>query len=109
MAFSNSLAERIRHLLARRRGVTEKKMFGGICFLLHGNLLVGVWKESMIARIGKDAYESALQKDHVAEFDITERTMKGWVMIDSDGVDSEADLTTWVDLALAFVRTLPAK
>ena len=67
MAYSNSLVERIRHLVSRQRGVTEKKMFGGVCFLLNGNLLVGVWKDSLIARLGKDAYEAALLVEHVKE------------------------------------------
>ena len=84
-------------------------MFGGICFLLNGNLLVGVWKDSLIARIGKDTYETALQEMHVNEFDITGRPMKGWVMVEPDGIDSDHQLTHWVDQATQFVRTLPFK
>ena len=109
MAYSKSLVERIRHLVSRQRGVTEKKMFGGVCFLLNGNLLVGVWKDSLIARIGKDAYEAALQEEHVKEFDVTGKPMKGWVMVEPDGIDSDHQLTHWVDQATLFVRTLPGK
>lgn len=84
-------------------------MFGGVCFLLNGNLLVGVWKDSLIARVGKDAYDDALQEEHVREFDITGKPMKGWVMVQPDGIDSDLQLSHWIDLATQFVRTLPAK
>ena len=109
MAFSISLVERIRHLVSRQRGTTEKKMFGGVCFLLNGNLLVGVWKDSLIARVGKDAYEAAIQEEHVKEFDITGRPMQGWVMVEPDGIDSDHQLTHWIDQATVFVRKLPGK
>ena len=109
MAYSKSLVERIRHLLSRQRVVTEKKMFGSICFLLNGNLLVGVWKDSLIARIGKDAYETALQKEYVFEFDVTGRPMKGWVMVEADGIDSDHQLSHWIEQATQFARTLPNK
>jgi len=109
MAYSKSLVERIRHLVSRQRGVTEKKMFGCVCFLLNGNLLVGVWKDSLIARIGKDAYETALQEEYVAEFDVTGRPMKGWVMVEPDGIDSDHQLTHWIEQATQFFRTLPVK
>ena len=68
MAYSKSLVERIRHLISRQRGITEKKMFGCVCFLLNGNLLVGVWKDSLIARVGKDAYDAAVRTAQ-AEYD----------------------------------------
>ena len=109
MAYSKSLVERIRHIVSRQRGITEKKMFGGVCFLLNGNLLVGVWRDSLIARVGKDAYEAALEEEHVREFDITGRPMKGWVMVEPDGIDSEHQLAQWIEQAAEFVRTLPGK
>lgn len=109
MAYSKSLTARIRHLVSRRRGITEKKMFGCVCFLLNGNLLVGVWKDSLIVRVGKDAYETALQEEHVTEFDVTGRPMTGWVMVDADGIDSDHQLNEWIDQAMAFVKTLPGK
>lgn len=109
MAYSKSLVERIRHIVSRQRGVTEKKMFGGVCFLLNGNLLVGVWKDSLIARIGKDAYETALQQEYVTEFDVTGRPMKGWVMVEADGIDSDHQLSPWIEQATQFVRMLPIK
>ena len=84
-------------------------MFGGVCFLLNGNLQVGLWKDSLIARVGKDAYEAALQEELVKEFDVTGRPMKGWVMVGPDGMDSDHQLSHWVDHATQFVRTLPFK
>ncbi len=109
MAYSKSLVERIRHLVSRQRGVTEKKLFGCVCFLLNGNLLVGVWKDSLIARVGKDAYEAALQEEYVTEFDVTGRPMKGWVMVEPDGIDSDHQLNHWIELATVYVRMLPGK
>ena len=76
---------------------------------MNGNLLVGVWKDSLIARIGKDAYNAALLEEHVSEFDITGRAMKGWVMVEPDGIDSDHQLNHWIDQATQFVRTLPIK
>src|SRR5262245_54626966 len=109
MAYSEALAERIRNALARKRGVEEKKMFGGIYFLLYGNLLVGVWKDSLIVRLGPDEGEAALREPHVKEFDITGRAMKGWVLVGPEGVQNDEQLTDWIGRATRFVRTLPAK
>ena len=109
MAFSAALAERIRQALARKRGVEEKKMFGGIGFLLNGNLLVGVWKDSLIVRLGPDEGEEALREPHVKEFDITGRAMKGWVLVESEVVEDDDQLKGWIERATKFVRALPAK
>ena len=109
MAFSEALAERIRHLLARLKHVEEKKMFGGVGFLLNGNMLVGVWKDSLIVRLGPDEGEEALKEPHVREFDITGRAMKGWVLVGPEGVQNDEEFTDWIERATRFVRTLPAK
>jgi hypothetical protein len=109
MAFSEELAERIRQGLARRKGIEEKRMFGGIDFLLHGNLLVGVWKESLIVRLGPDEGEQALKDPHVSEFNITGRAMKGWVLVAPEGVEADDELSGWIERATKFVKTLPAK
>ena len=90
MAFDEALAERIRRGLARKRGVEEKKMFGGVGFLLNGNMLVGVWKNSLIVRLGEDDHEAALSEPHVREFDITGKPMKGWLMVEPQGVEAMA-------------------
>jgi TfoX/Sxy family transcriptional regulator of competence genes len=109
MAFDETLAARIRGTLARKKGVEEKKMFGGVGFLLHGNMLVGVWKDSLIVRVGPDEGEAALREPHVREFDITGRPMKGWLMVGSEGLRGDDQLSGWIERATKFVRTLPAK
>ncbi|HEY8504279.1 MAG TPA: TfoX/Sxy family protein [Gemmataceae bacterium] len=109
MAFSETLAGRIRHQLARRRNVEERKMFGGVGFLLNGNLLVGVWKDSFVARLGPEESEEALKEPHVREFDITGRAMRGWVLVGPDGVADDERLGGWIRRAARFVGALPAK
>ena len=109
MAVSKLLVERIRHVLSRRRGITEKKMFGGVCFLLNGNMLVAVWNDSLIARLGVEQAEIALTEPDVREMDLTGRPMKGWIIVEPDGIDSDQQLTRWIDLSMTLVRTLPAK
>ena len=109
MAYSESLAERIRTVLGRQAGLEEKKMFGGVGFLLNGNMLVGVWKTSLVARIGTEQYDEALAEEHVRKFDITGREMRGWVLVDADGVESDQALRSWIDRAMNFVRELPKK
>lgn len=109
MAFDESLAEPIREVLERTKGVEEKKMFGGIGFLLDGNMLVGVWKDSLIARVGPDAYEDALLEPHVKDFDITGKAMTGWVVVEPEGVDDDDQLKDWIRRAEEFVSMLPAK
>ena len=109
MAFDESLATRIRAALARKRGVEEKKMFGGVGFLLHGNMLVGVWKNSLIVRLGPDSYDDALLELHVREFDSTGKPMKGWLLVEPEGIEDDDQLKGWIERALKFVKALPAK
>ena len=109
MALSESLAARIRDALARKKGIEERKMFGGIGFLLNGNLLVGVWKESLVVRLGKEEGEEALTEPHVREFDITGRPMRNWVLVGPDGVEDDEQVKGWIQRAVKFVGTLPAK
>ena len=109
MAFSIALAARIRDELARKRGVEEKKMFGCICFFLNGNALAGVWKDSLIARLGPDKGEAALLEPHVREFDITGRPMRNWVVVGPEGVEDDEQLAGWIERAIKFVKTLPKK
>jgi TfoX/Sxy family transcriptional regulator of competence genes len=109
MAFDETLAARIRDALARKRGVEEKKMFGGVGFLFRGNMLVGVWKNSLIVRLGPDNHDEALLEPHVLEFDITGRPMKGWVLVEPAGIENDAQLNGWIERALKFVKVLPRK
>jgi hypothetical protein len=84
-------------------------MFGGIGFLLNGNMLVGVWKDSLVVRLGDDQGEEALKETHVSEFDITGRAMKGWVLVAPEGVKEDDQLSGWIQRAVKFVGKLPAK
>jgi TfoX/Sxy family transcriptional regulator of competence genes len=109
MAFDENLAARIRVALARKKNIEEKKMFGGIGFLLNGNMLIGGWKNSLIVRVGPDGYEDALLEPHVKEFDITGRPMKGWVLVEPEGVEDDEKLKNWIQQAVKFVGKLTAK
>jgi TfoX/Sxy family transcriptional regulator of competence genes len=109
MPFDEALAQRIRQALSRRKHVEEKKMFGGIGFLRNGNLLVGVWKDSLIVRLGAEEADQALKERHVKEFDITGRPMKGWVLVEPKGIEDDAQLSVWIQRAVQFVGKLPPK
>jgi hypothetical protein len=109
MAFDETLAARIRDALARKRGVEEKKIFSSIGYLLNGNMLVGVWRNSLIVRLGADKYDDALLEPHVRKFNPTGRPMKGWVLVGPEGIENDEQLTAWIGRAMKFVRTLPAK
>ena len=109
MAFSETLAERIRRTLSRKKNLAEKKMFGGVGFLLNGNMLVGVWKDSLIVRVGPEQGEEALLEPHVKEFDITGRPMRNWVLVGPEGTQNDEQLSAWIQRAVKFVGALPAK
>ena len=109
MAFDEGLAERLREILDRRRGVTEKKMFGGLCFLLNGRMFVGIVKQTLMVRVGPDAHATALRQPHARPMDFTGRPMRGYVFVEPAGFEADADLREWVRLALGFVSKLPPK
>jgi TfoX/Sxy family transcriptional regulator of competence genes len=109
MAFSEALAGRIRRRLARRKNVKEKKMFGGVGFLLNGNLLVGVWKDSLVVRLGPEEGNEALLEPHVREFDITGKPMRNWVLVEPEGVVEDDQLKDWIQRAVKFVGKLAGK
>jgi hypothetical protein len=109
MSYDKSLARRIRSQLARRRNVDEKKMFGCIAFLVKGNAFVGVWKNSLIVRVGAEQYEMALREPDVREFNITGRPMRGWILVAPEGIVDDAELADWIDRAIRFTTKLPAK
>src|SRR5450755_3600085 len=100
MAYDESLAARIRVALARKKNIEEKKMFGGVGFLLNGNLLVGVWKDSLIVRLGSEEGEEALLEPHVKEFDFTGKPMKNWILVGPEGVEDEDQLKDWIQRAV---------
>jgi TfoX/Sxy family transcriptional regulator of competence genes len=109
MAYSESLAGRVRDAFAGQRGIAEKKMFGGVAFLLYGNMCVGVWQTSLIVRLGPQQAAMALKEPNVVEFDVTGRPMKGWIMVEAEGMETDEQLRGWIERAIKFVETLPKK
>ncbi len=109
MAYNEKLADRVRAALARRRGVSEKKMFGGIAFLARGHMFCGVNGDDLMVRVGPAAYEKSLSRAHVREMDFTGRPLKGMVYVGPAGVRTAKQLRSWVDRGLEFARSLPPK
>jgi len=109
MAYDEGLAERVRAVLNRRAGVIERKMFGGLAFMLHGHMFVGILGETLMARVGPERYETALREPHVRQMDFTGRPMRGYVYVAPEGIDGDAELKRWVEACVGFVGTLPEK
>lgn len=109
MACDEQLVERIRAALKGSRGAGERRMFGGVCFTLDGNMVCGVVKNDLMVRVGPDKYEDALKQTHARPMDFTGRPMKGYVFIGAPGIKSASSLEKWVGAGVAHVRTLPPK
>jgi TfoX/Sxy family transcriptional regulator of competence genes len=109
MSYDEGTAQRLREVFWERKDVTEKKMFGGIAFMVRGNMCCGVIGETLMARVGPEQYDQALTGPHAREMDFTGKPMKGFVQIDPAGFESDEDLKSWVDLCEVFIKTLPAK
>jgi TfoX/Sxy family transcriptional regulator of competence genes len=109
MAFDESLAARIRAHLGKRNGVAERKMFGGITFLLQGNMCCGVHRDALIVRLGPEEAARALREPHTRVFDLTGRPMKAWVLVEPKGLATIAQLENWVDRAAKYAGSLPPK
>lgn len=107
--FDSKYEDRVRKLMKRRKGFEEKRMFGGLGFLLNGNMCCGIHKGRLILRLGEIVAEHALNEDHVKPFDITGRPMRGWVMVDCLQIADDDELKNWVSLAAQFASRLPAK
>jgi TfoX/Sxy family transcriptional regulator of competence genes len=110
MAFDEDLAERVRGVLASAgMRPTEKKMFGGLSFLIDGNMCCGVLGADLLARVGPDAAAGALAEPATRPFDMGRGPSKGWVVVAPDGIATDQDLSAWVDRALAYATSLPPK
>ncbi len=110
MAYDEELANRIRELLADEEGVTEMSMFGGLAFLLGGNMAVAASGQGgLLARIGPEQGEPLLSSPHVSAMVMRGREMKGWLRVDAEGVRTKRALDSWVRRCVAFARSLPAK
>lgn len=109
MAFDEGLADRVRRQLAGRPGFSERRMFGGVAFLIHGHMCCGVVKADLMVRLAEAEAASALREPHTRLMDFTGKPMKSMVYVEPEGTDSDADLERWVARAEAFARTLPPK
>jgi TfoX/Sxy family transcriptional regulator of competence genes len=109
MAYDEGVAQRIREVFQDRPDVVEKKMFGGLAFLLSGHMGCGVVNDTLMARVGPEQYEAALARPHAREMDFTGRPMKGFVYVAPEGFEADEDLHSWVALCERFVGSLPAK
>jgi len=108
MAYDEKLAKRIDELVKGKKGFTTKEMFGGVGYMLNGNMCVGVNKNDLIVRFDPKITEQVMNKKNVKPFDITGRPMKGWAFVSEEGLKGN-ELNKWFELALGFVKELPAK
>jgi hypothetical protein len=109
MAYDEKLAGRVRKLLAKRKAIAEKKMFGGVAFLLNGNMCCGLHGEELIVRLDPEETDQALASPHTRIFDMTGRPMKGWILVEPAGLAKKDALAKWVGVGVDYAASLPAK
>ncbi|QDT89532.1 TfoX/Sxy family protein [Gimesia algae] len=109
MVFDEDLAQRVRQLMKRRKGFSERKMFGGICFMLHGNMCCGVIRDRLMLRLGEKRAQKALQEPATREMDFTGKPLKSMIYVEQPGYASAEDLKYWINQAVKFAQSLPAK
>ncbi|UCE04337.1 MAG: TfoX/Sxy family protein [bacterium] len=109
MPYDEEIDSRIRNIVTNWESTNAKKMFGGVCHLLNGNMFCGVWKDYLILRLGEDAGKRALESPYAKPFDITGRPMKGWIMVESKGFKTDKELEDWLKQAKEFVKKLAPK
>lgn len=109
MAYDEGLAERLREIYGAAGGATEKKMFGGLAFMVNGHMSCGVVNDTLMARVGPETYQQALDLPYAREMDFTGKALRGFVYVAPEGIESDPELESWVALSLRFVRSLPPK
>lgn len=109
MAYDEGLDYRIQEVLGSETTLVKKKMFGGVGYLLNGNMAFGVNQDFLIVRVGADAYRQTLTRPFTREFDMTGRAMTGWVVVEPEGFETEEDLADWLNEGINFAKTLPPK
>lgn len=109
MSYDEGLAERLRETLQSQKGISEKKMFGGLAFMSRGYMFIGITGNILMARVGPEYYQQALSRPHVRVMDFTGKPMKGYVFVDPPGFESDSDLSNWVQRCLRFAQSLPPK
>jgi hypothetical protein len=109
VAYDERVARRVRRALTNNPGVVEKKMFGGLAFLLHGHMCCGVIGDELMVRVGPAAYDAALSKPHARKMDFTRKPLRGFVYVGPAGFASTRDLGAWVAQGSKFASSLPSK
>lgn len=109
MAYDEQFAARVRSILQEEAGFDEKKMFGGIAFMLDGNMACGVMQDGLMVRVGPEEYEQALLQPGARPFDMGSKRMKAWVAVDESSLDEDSDLESWVQAGIDYSRTFPPK
>ncbi len=109
MAFDENLAQRFREILSKTKGITERKMFGGICFMVNGNMIGGVLKEDLIVKVGKENHNKAIADKNARSFNFTGKPMVGILYVAPEGVKTKAALSKWVAMGLTHAQSLPKK
>jgi len=109
VAYDEILAERVRRALAGREGLSDKKMFGGMAYMLRGNMCAGVVGDQLMVRVGPERHAEALAQPHARPMDFTGRPMRSMVYVGPEGIKSEADLAAWLRRGVEFAASLPAK
>jgi hypothetical protein len=109
MAYDDGLAAAVRARIGTRPGISEREMFGGLAFLLHGNMAVGVSGDELMVRVGKDGHDEAIALPGARLFDMTGRPMRGWLLVGAEGIATDDDLGAWVERGVAYAATLPPK
>jgi TfoX/Sxy family transcriptional regulator of competence genes len=109
MAYDDRLATRITAALASKRGITSKRMFGGIAWMTRGHMFAGIVEDALMLRVGPVAYEAMLARPHVRPMDFTGKPLRGYVYVDAAGIRTAAALAAWLERGLAFTATLPPK
>lgn len=109
MAYDEGLAQRVREIFQETPGVEEKRMFGGLAFMVRGHMCVGVLKDVLMARVGAESYAEALRRPAAREMSFTGKSLKGFVFVDPPGIAEDEDLRSWVEASGLFVASLPAK
>ncbi len=109
MAYDHDLANRVREQLAAEDTLGEMEMFGGVAFLLNGNMAVGVTHDDLMVRVGKGRSDEAAAEPHARPFEMSGRPMRAWVLVEPEGVATDAQLRAWVERGAAFAKSLPPK
>ncbi len=109
MAYDEKLAKRIRGCLKGRHGISEKRMFGGLSFMLEGNMCVGILGDRLMVRVGAEGYDQALAEPHVKPMDFTGRPLRGFVYVDPEGFRTEDSLMKWIDRGVEFASSLKSE